>query len=1348
MTNHKAAEKLYFLVAAAILLSIVLAGRTYAGLPWPVVSMGAEAAPSWISSRGLVYYTVTMTNNGDVPATGVVLHATLPLGFTYRRGSTRIYRNHALVSTANPQIDGRHLTWSGLQAPERRGDSFYGINTFVQDQCVSNTIFWQLDRMRWLMGYHAWAKQLFYGITPDTRRPKYCWYDFVNAAYDRGLQPVVRLQGVRGGTGWLAPPANWPGNYQSMAEAFKRVVAGLPRRDGFTLYVQIWNEPNMDSEWGGSANPGEYAHFLEQAAGAIRSIGDPRIKVLNGPLAPGGNISPVRFMDGMFSSDPNSLWAFDLWAAHPYPSNHPPEFNRHRGTSGSSRLTIDSYLPQLERLADWGRPNVDVFISETGYGLGDPTDPLYPPINETNRAEYIQRAFRDYWQGWPEVHGVAPFELSDPKGEWAVWDWIAPNGLHHPQYDAVLALDKSHPFMAAALTIHFQAYASASGGKYRSDFTATASNTTIQPLYGVAPVVVIPPTPTPPPTPTSTAMPTSTPTPSPTATGTNTPTPTATGTPTETPTPSATATPTETPTPSSTATYGPSPTPSITPSPTLTPTPTETPTPTSTPTPTPTFTPTSTPTPTATPTITPSPTSTPTLPAVPWGTLTVGQGPHGISVDPATHRAYVANHWGGNVTVIDTIANETSGVSLGGATGPNGVVFDPVAGIVYIANKFTDNVARVTASDGHLLSSIRVGGHPDGVAVDPASGRVYVANFGSGTVSLLDGPLGRVEKTVYIGGEPSFLLFDPDSGKVYGTDHMGGRVFILDGNSGDMIGAIPVGVGPYGIGMDPVRRRIYVANRDSSSVSVIDMNSDEVVNTIPLECSPYNVGVNPNSGHFFVLCPEQQAVHIFDGETQQWIQWLPIGRGAGEGIAVDISTNRVYISNAEDNTVTVLQDSGPVVTPTPAPSPTPTPTCAVPPDAWEPDDTQALAHRLLTTGEKHSFHGYDDVDWVYSDVPVGQMRGWRAEPLTPGLGICLGLYGPDGMSLLRENCSSGADVIVTWVPMENERLYLRVSGLPGRISCGGRYRLRGVSLGQRQFVPVILTSGHYGLSGMAIHRKTIAKALALSPDGRNLYAADGHTLTIYDPGTMSALVRRRLDADVRAMTVSSDGSSLLVSEWSSGRVSIWDADTLMPMGEIDGLRLPGDIVESGGKAYVSEAGADDIAVLDWYEGLILARWRTGPVPYALALDRIRNRLFVAHTGDDTVGVWDTSRGVETTRVHLGGLGAPQSIAVDEESGEVFVLYLLSPEFHNIAVLDSESGEIVRTLKANLEHPWGTAFALALSPDGEHIILSEADDLAWVDRKSGEVTSRKPEDGPALPLALLVDRSGHRVWVGR
>ena len=61
------------------------------------------------------------------------------------------------------------------------------------------------------MGSGAWVKQLFYGITAATTAPQPCWIDYVNAAYDRGLKPVIRLAGVARRLFLAQAPARWAG---------------------------------------------------------------------------------------------------------------------------------------------------------------------------------------------------------------------------------------------------------------------------------------------------------------------------------------------------------------------------------------------------------------------------------------------------------------------------------------------------------------------------------------------------------------------------------------------------------------------------------------------------------------------------------------------------------------------------------------------------------------------------------------------------------------------------------------------------------------------------------------------------------------------------------------------------------------------------------------------------------------------------------------------------------------------------------------------------------------------------------------------------------------------------------
>jgi hypothetical protein len=332
---------------------------------------------------------------------------------------------------------------SGLTLPPR---NIYGVHLLVDHASGRG-----LEQLRWarhLVGRWGHIKTLFMNITADTPAPQPHWIDFVRTCYDMELVPVIRLAGVHRGDHWLKPEPDRPGDYASIAAAVKRVVAGLPRSDKCPLYIEVWNEPNLNVEWSNAPDAKEYADFFVQVAAAIRSIDDPRIRILNGALG----TSP-DFTDALCKANPRFIDAFDIWASHPYPMNRPPEFNHHdRKIKNAAQHTIDSYVLETAVLAKHGRPDVKVMITETGWDLGNDVfrkTEGHPIIDEAARADYVTRAFRDYWSKWPEIVAVFPFIFAG-RG-WERFEWVYPDSETNPdgspthphlQYTAVAALAK------------------------------------------------------------------------------------------------------------------------------------------------------------------------------------------------------------------------------------------------------------------------------------------------------------------------------------------------------------------------------------------------------------------------------------------------------------------------------------------------------------------------------------------------------------------------------------------------------------------------------------------------------------------------------------------------------------------------------------------------------------------------------------------------------------------------------------------------------------------------------------------------------------------------------------------
>ncbi|MCI0397473.1 MAG: hypothetical protein L0332_10155 [Chloroflexi bacterium] len=294
----------------------------------------------------------------------------------------------------------------------------------------------------------------------------------------------------------------------------------------------------------------------------------------------------------------------------------------------------------------------------------------------------------------------------------------------------------------------------------------------------------------------------------------------------------------------------------------------------------------------------PAPTILTTIP------LPAGSHPHGIALDIPGQRAFVANHEGNSLSILDTAAMTVlDTIALPGADGPNGVSYHPATGQVYVANRNTNNVSVVNAGAGLFVQNIPVGNMPDGVVV--ASDLAYVANFGSDSVSLIDVTANAVSDTLAVGLQPALLAGNDDRGFVYLSAYGDSAIdYLLNGALYNNLPGVP---SPYGLAFDPITFRLYAANRGSSqSLTLIDVNPNTIAGTLVTGRETYVVGVNPRTGHLFSVLGDTVAVN--DRRDNGHIVSLPIGGGSEEGIAVDPGRNLIFITNSDANTVTVLQD--------------------------------------------------------------------------------------------------------------------------------------------------------------------------------------------------------------------------------------------------------------------------------------------------------------------------------------------------------------------------------------------------------------------------------------------------------
>jgi DNA-binding beta-propeller fold protein YncE len=343
-------------------------------------------------------------------------------------------------------------------------------------------------------------------------------------------------------------------------------------------------------------------------------------------------------------------------------------------------------------------------------------------------------------------------------------------------------------------------------------------------------------------------------------------------------------------------------------------------------------------------------------------TITVGEGPNWIVLDPTTHTAYTANLTGDSVSVINTAtcnATVTSGCGQKTSTvhvgaNPWALSIDQKLHRVYVANNFDDTVsvlntatcnATVTSGCGAIPPTVQVGGAPQALLADPTTETLYVANGGDSTVSVIN--LGTCDGTATSGcrtvaptadvstpflNPPTKLTggiaVDGSTSTVYVANLGAGTVSVVNSSTCNVseksgckkpAGTIDVGGEPGGVAIDQATDTVYVANLQGNAVSVIDgatcnakvqTGCSQPPATVTVGNGPFAVAVDQTTDTVYVTNPtaasDGDTVSVINGATCNAVEHNGCGQvpatitvGVGPlGVAVNPTTNTIYVSDS------------------------------------------------------------------------------------------------------------------------------------------------------------------------------------------------------------------------------------------------------------------------------------------------------------------------------------------------------------------------------------------------------------------------------------------------------------------
>jgi len=357
----------------------------------------------------------------------------------------------AQVPSASPPI---------VSAPPPAGGVDFGYG--VQAHMVGGEVGRPLDAVTDL-GF-TWIKQQFVWKSMGLGDAA----AIIDAAGPRGINVLLsvvdapnsdRESGFDGSVN--GPPAN-PGSYASFVGSMASQFCGSALKA-----IEVWNEENLNYEWGNKPlDPAEYMRLLAAAYASIKSA-CPSMSVISGALTPAGSNPPFAiddfaYLEGMYQ---NGLAKYsDGIGAHPSGYNVPADvtfenacaaiqqsgntFNGACDTphhSWSFRSTMEGYRNIMNV---YGDSNKKIWPTEFGWAAGGAFDPRYAYANDNSFDEQAQWTVEAYqmmknW-GWvgPAFLWNLNFRVVADGTEKAQWGIVGNDWSPLPVYTALKNMPK------------------------------------------------------------------------------------------------------------------------------------------------------------------------------------------------------------------------------------------------------------------------------------------------------------------------------------------------------------------------------------------------------------------------------------------------------------------------------------------------------------------------------------------------------------------------------------------------------------------------------------------------------------------------------------------------------------------------------------------------------------------------------------------------------------------------------------------------------------------------------------------------------------------------------------------
>lgn len=280
-----------------------------------------------------------------------------------------------------------------------------------------------------------------------------------------------------------------------------------------------------------------------------------------------------------------------------------------------------------------------------------------------------------------------------------------------------------------------------------------------------------------------------------------------------------------------------------------------------------------------------------------------------LTIDPATHRLFVAHLGAGNVYVVDL---ETSKVldTISHVPGVEGVTLVPDLEKLYTSDWGEDAIGVVDLIRMQILTKIPTESKPDGSAYAAAFGKLYVSDERARAVAVVDVKHDTVEKMLRFTSETGMPQYDPVAKKVYVNLQDTNEFAVIDPSTDTVTGRYPVGrcQGNHGMALDPADHRAFLSCEGNSLLTIFNLDTFAPIEYLKMAPGADVVAFDAGLGRVYVAC-YSGAISVFERKDADHFRKLAdvSVAHAVHSLAVDPATHRVYAPEQEEDGMPVAR---------------------------------------------------------------------------------------------------------------------------------------------------------------------------------------------------------------------------------------------------------------------------------------------------------------------------------------------------------------------------------------------------------------------------------------------------------